>query len=130
MPDFVVTRVMEVLNELSRPLRGAKILLLGLAYKPNVDDDRESPSYSLMEKLEARGALVSYNDPFIPVIRPSREYARYAGKTSVEISGNFDLILVATGHDVYHAIDFSAFSIPIVDTRNIVPSSYPHLYKA
>ncbi len=130
MPDFVVTRVMEVLNELSRPLRGSKILLLGLAYKPNVDDDRESPSYSLMEKLEARGALVSYNDPFIPVIRPSREYAHYAGKTSVEISGNFDLILVATGHDVYHDIDFSALTIPIVDTRNIVPPSYPHLYKA
>jgi UDP-N-acetyl-D-glucosamine dehydrogenase len=130
MPDFVVTRVMEVLNEMSRPLRGSKILLLGLAYKPNVDDDRESPSYSLMEKLEERGAVVSYNDPFIPVIRPSREYARYAGRKSVEISGDFDLLLIATGHDAYRSIDFSGLSMPVVDTRNIAPSTYPHLYKA
>ena len=81
MPEFVVHRVMEVLNDLGKPLRGARVLIMGLAYKPNVDDDRESPSYHLMEKLEERGATVSYNDPFIPEIRPSREYARLCGKT-------------------------------------------------
>ena len=72
MPDFVVHRAMEVLNEHGKPVKGARILLLGLAYKPNVDDERESPSYRLMEKLESFGADVSYNDPFIPTIRLTR----------------------------------------------------------
>ncbi len=84
MPDYVVGKVMLALNDAGKAVRGSRILLLGLAYKANVDDDRESPSYRLMEKLEEMGAEVSYNDPYIPVIRPSREYARYAGRRSVE----------------------------------------------
>jgi UDP-N-acetyl-D-glucosamine dehydrogenase len=120
MPDFVVQRAMEVMNEMGKPLRGARVLMLGLAYKANVDDDRESPSYHLIEKLEARGAIVSYNDPFIPVIRPSREFARYAGRKSVEVSPAYDLILVATPHDVYRTLDFSSYTVPLLDTRNIV----------
>ena len=73
MPDFVIQRSMEVLNEFRKPMKGSRILILGLAYKANVDDDRESPSYFLMEKLEANGAIVDYNDPYIPVIRLTRE---------------------------------------------------------
>ncbi len=130
MPDYVVTRVMEVLNEHGKPLKGARVLLLGLAYKPNVDDDRESPAYHLIEKLEARGATVAYNDPFIPVVRPSREFAQYAGRQSVEITNAFDLVIVATGHDVYKQYDFSRLTMPIVDTRNVVPAHLPNLYRA
>jgi len=120
MPDYVVMKVMTALNEIGKALRGARILLMGLAYKANVDDDRESPSYRLMEKLEALGADVSYNDPFVPAIRPSREYARYAGRTSVPLSRDFDLILIATPHDEYRSIDFASLGIPVVDTRNVV----------
>ena len=69
-PDYVVLKVMKALNAVGKHLRGSKILILGLAYKENVDDDRESPSYRLMEKLEDLGAEVSFNDPCIPVIRP------------------------------------------------------------
>lgn len=66
MPEYVVARLMEFLNEAGKPLRGSRILLLGVAYKKDVDDPRESPSFVLLERLRARGALVSYNDPHVP----------------------------------------------------------------
>lgn len=130
MPDFVVSRVMEALNEVGKPLKDAKILMLGLAYKANVDDDRESPSYHLMEKLEEKGATVSYNDPYIPVIRHTREFPKFAGRKSVEISDKFDLILVATAHDEYKKINFQKFTMPIVDSRNLVPAGKGLLFRA
>ncbi len=120
MPDFVVSKVIHALNESGKPVKGARVLILGLAYKADIDDDRESPSYHLMDKLEKMGAMVEYNDPNIPVIRPSREFARYAGKESREITGDYDLFLIATPHAEYHSVDFSSFGVPIVDTRNIV----------
>ena len=130
MPDFVVNRVMEALNEAGKPLKGAKILMLGLAYKANVDDDRESPSYHLIEKLEERGASVSYNDPYIPTIKHTREFPKFAGRKSVEISNAFDLILVATAHDEFKKINFDQFTVPVVDTRNIVVRKNGLVYKA
>ncbi|MFN9026507.1 MAG: UDP binding domain-containing protein, partial [Akkermansiaceae bacterium] len=97
-------------------------LILGLAYKANVDDDRESPSYKLIEKFEALGAQVFYHDPFVPAIPLTREHAEYAGrKSEFQISDNYDLIVLSTGHDVYKSHDFSAYEIPLVDTRNAVP---------
>jgi UDP-N-acetyl-D-glucosamine dehydrogenase len=122
MPDHVVKVCFEALNEGGKSVRGSRILILGLAYKANVDDDRESPTYKLIEKFEALGALVSYHDPHVPVIPMTREHAAYAGRKSVPaISADHDLILIATGHDVYKSFDFSAYSIPLVDTRNAVP---------
>jgi UDP-N-acetyl-D-glucosamine dehydrogenase len=123
MPDYVISKVMKALNDNSKTVKGAKILICGLAYKANVDDDRESPSYRLIEKLEHLGAVVSYNDPYIPVIRPSREYARYAGRRSSEINGEFDLLLFVTAHDEYRKLDLSSCGIPVVDTRNIIVRS-------
>lgn len=120
MPDFVVHRVMEALNDAGKPLKGAKVLLLGLAYKANVDDYRESPSFHLMEKLEERGAEVSYNDPYIPEIGPTREFPEFERRKSVPITGDYDVILLATPHDEYRSIDFEPFKCPVVDTRNIV----------
>jgi UDP-N-acetyl-D-glucosamine dehydrogenase len=130
MPDFVVAKVIKALNDAGKPVKGSKILLLGLAYKANVDDDRESPSYRLMEKLEKMGANVSYNDPYIPVIKPTRKYSQFTGKCSVEIGNNYDLMLIATPHDIYKNIDFFSFNIPVVDTRNIVQGKSRFLYKA
>ena len=130
MPDFVVSRVMEALNEVGKPLKGAKILMLGLAYKANVDDDRESPSYHLMEKLEEKGAVVSYNDPYISAIKHTREFPKFAGRESVEISNAFDLILVATAHDEYKKINFEQLTVPVVDTRNIVMRKSGGVFKA
>jgi UDP-N-acetyl-D-glucosamine dehydrogenase len=130
MPDYVVSKVMKALNDVEKPMKGSKILILGLAYKANVDDDRESPSYRLMEKLEELGAQVSYNDPYVPVIRKSREYAKYAGRKSTKISGNFDLVLIATAHDEYKDIDFKSFGIPIVDTRDVLKGKSKLFYQA
>jgi UDP-N-acetyl-D-glucosamine dehydrogenase len=130
MPDYVVGKVMLALNDAGKAVRGSRILLLGLAYKANVDDDRESPSYRLMEKLEEMGAEVSYNDPYIPVIRPSREFAHYAGRRSVKVSRDFDLILIATAHEEYLSMDFKSLGIPVVDTRNVAKGKWRQLYQS
>ena len=90
MPEFLFQKVGGALNSVGQPLRGSKILLLGLAYKPNVDDDRESPSYILIEKLELKGASVDYHDPYVPVIRPSREHSHLAGRKSMRIDSVAD----------------------------------------
>ena len=127
MPNYVIARVAEALNELGKPLKGSRVLVLGLAYKANVDDDRESPSYVLMEKLEARGATVYYNDPYVPVIRPTREHSHFAGRKSQPVSDDYDIVLIATAHDEYRSLDFSSFRIPVVDTRNCVQRK-PRLY--
>lgn len=120
MPDYVVHQTQDALNKIGKALNGAKILILGLAYKANIDDLRESPSFAIMEKLESKGAIVEFNDPFIPMIHQTREHAKYTGKKSVEISENFDVFIIATAHDEYKKIDFSKFTIPIIDTRNVI----------
>ena len=83
MPQHVVQRVADALNSQRKPLNGSRILVLGLAYKPNVDDERESPSYVLMDLLSERGATVEYYDPYVPIIHPTREHPHWAGKKSV-----------------------------------------------
>lgn len=130
MPDYVIGRVTTALNERRKPLNGSRILLLGIAYKANVDDDRESPSYVLMEKLEEGGAIVEYNDPHVPVVRPTRMHARFSGRKSQPIGAGFDLLLISTAHDEYRKFDFSKFEIPIVDTRNCLLARPKYYYQA
>jgi UDP-N-acetyl-D-glucosamine dehydrogenase len=129
MPDYVISKVTDVLNEEGKAIRGSKILILGLAYKANVDDCRESPSFVLMEKLETKGATVDYNDSFLPVVPPTREHAHFTGKQSVEIDDTYDLILVSTDHSEYKKFDFTNYSCSLVDTRNCInnrPQKYYH----
>jgi len=129
MPDHVVAKVGEALNSVGKPIKGSKILLLGLAYKADVDDDRESPSYILMEKLEAKGAQVGYHDPYVPVIRPSREHSHLAGRKSAAIDAPCDLVLISTAHAPFKTHDFSGLAVPLVDTRNcVIPSRRPKKY--
>jgi UDP-N-acetyl-D-glucosamine dehydrogenase len=122
MPDYVIGRVAEALNSLQKAINGSKILVLGLAYKPNVDDDRESPSYRLLDKLKERGAEVEYHDPYVPVIRPTREHPHWAGMKSVEwdrtVVGHFDLVLIATHHASVNYEQLGEWARCIVDTRN------------
>jgi UDP-N-acetyl-D-glucosamine dehydrogenase len=122
MPDYVVNRVAEVLNSQRKPLYGSKVLIIGLAYKPNVDDDRESPSYRLLEMLKERGAEVQYYDPYVPVIRPTRVYPHWAGVKSIEWTQttiqSFDLVLIATNHRSVNYQELADWSQCIVDTRN------------
>jgi UDP-N-acetyl-D-glucosamine dehydrogenase len=130
MPYFVVQRAAEVLNEHSKPLKNSRILLLGLSYKPGVDDERESPTYRIMEILEQKGASVFYNDPFIPEIRPSRVFANYTGRRSAEINSNYDLIILCTAHSEYKNINPEALSVPILDTRGTLPDIPGQVYRA
>jgi nucleotide sugar dehydrogenase len=122
MPDYVINRVGEALNSLRKPLKGSKILVLGLAYKPNVDDDRESPSYRLLEKLRERGADVAYYDPYVPAIRLTREHADWKDTKSVtwsqETIASFDAVVIATAHDDINYKDLAHWAQCIVDTRN------------
>jgi UDP-N-acetyl-D-glucosamine dehydrogenase len=122
MPDYVVHRVAEALNEKGKALKGSRILVLGLAYKPNVDDDRESPSYRLLEKLKHRGAEMSYHDPYVPVIRLTREHPQWAGVESVpwdrKSIASFDAVVVATAHASVNYQELADWAGCIVDTRN------------
>lgn len=122
MPEYVVHRVADALNDRGRAVKGSRILVLGLAYKPNVDDDRESPSYVLMDMLHQRGAVVEYHDPYVPVIKPTREHPHWAGKRSVPwdeptIRG-FDVVLIATNHACVNYRQLAEWADCIVDTRN------------
>jgi len=122
MPSYVVHRVADALNERQKAVKGSSILVLGLAYKPNVDDERESPSYALMEMLSERGAKVAYYDPYVPVIRPTREHAHWAGTKSVawdrETVSSYDLALIATNHACVNYQELAEWAGCIVDTRN------------
>jgi len=122
MPEYVIHRVAEALNEHSKPVKGSRVLVLGLAYKPNVDDDRESPSYVLMEMLKHRGAEVSYYDPYVPVIKHTREHPQWAGTKSVawnrETVSGFHAVLIATNHASVNYQELADWSPCIVDSRN------------
>ena len=122
MPQHVVNKVTEALNTRRKPLNGSKILLVGLAYKANVDDDRESPGYVLMDLMKQAGAEVSYYDPYVPVIRASREHAHWAGSKCVEWNAitieAFDAVLIATAHSNVNYQELANWSQLIIDTRN------------
>ncbi len=137
MPEYVVNCAAGALNSFGKPIKGSKILILGLAYKPNVDDDRESPSYHLMELLDRRGGEIAYHDPHVPVIRPSREHSRWAGLASVSWDAAtiqaFDLVVVATSHDAVNYKELAKWAQCIVDTRNALanaPISPDRLWRA
>ena len=126
MPEHILNRVADALNSQRKALNSSKILVVGLAYKPNVDDERESPSYALMDLLSQRGAEVEYHDPYVPMIKPTREHARFAGKKSVNWNtGNiasFDLVLIATNHACVNYQELADWARCIVDTRNAMAS--------
>src|SRR5205809_522459 len=122
MPEYVVHRVADALNTRNKAAKGSRVLMLGLAYKPNVDDERESPSYVLMDLLSERGAELEYYDPYVPVIKPTREHSHWASKKSVEWDRatieSFDLVLIATNHSCVNYQELAAWAQGIVDTRN------------
>lgn len=122
MPAYVVGRVAEALNHMGKPVKGSRVLVVGLAYKPNVDDERESPSYRLMELLKQRGADVSYYDPYVPVIGMTREHPQWAGTRSVEWSesaiSSHDVLVVATAHACVDYQQLAEWAVCVVDTRN------------
>jgi len=120
MPYYVVQRVMEALNARQKSLNGARVLLLGIAYKKDVDDDRESPSLKLMELLTGKGARVFYNDPHVPRLKPGRKYSYDDESTplTAENLAAMDCVLVATAHSAYDYEFLLEHASLLVDTRN------------
>ena len=120
MPDYVIHRLMEALNQRGKCLRDAKILVLGLAYKRDVDDMRESPSVRLIEKLREQGAVVSYNDPHIPVAPKQREHniGLKSKKLTARLLATQDVVLISTDHSSYDYDWIVASAQLVIDTRN------------
>lgn len=122
MPLYVVNRTAEALNQVHKPVNGSRVLLLGLAYKADVDDMRESPTFVLMDELKRRGAAVDYFDPYIPVVTPTREHGSWTGKKSVqwnkETLGRYDAAVIATAHRGLDYQQLADWVDVIVDTRN------------
>jgi UDP-N-acetyl-D-glucosamine dehydrogenase len=120
MPQYVVTRTMEALNDEGKPLKGSRILILGAAYKANVDDMRESPSLKLIELLRARGAKVEYADPHVPAIEPSRHYSfnMKARPLTQKTLAGADCVLVATAHKRFDYALIGEHAKLVVDTRD------------
>ena len=123
MPRYVMAKLRKLLDRrLKRGLNGTRILLVGVSYKKNIADMRESPSMRLMEMLIDEGSVVEYLDPHVPVIPPTRDYPGLTGRTAIAdpTGQGFDAILIATDHD---AIDYAALiglGIPVLDTRNAI----------
>lgn len=126
MPQLVVDRIMDALNKRRKALNGSKVLLLGLAYKPDVDDMRESPTFLLLDLLKARGAEVAYYDPHIPVIRPTREHANWTGTHSVEWNrqtiSSYDAVVISTNHKAVNYQELADWAECIIDSRNAMVS--------
>ena len=119
MPDYVVQRTVNALKQRGKPIEGAKVLVLGLAYKPDVEDIRESPSFDLIEKLQDLGAEVNYNDPHVPSTHRMRHHD--LEMTSVELSPkmleSYDCVLIATNHTAYDWPMIAGHAKLIVDSR-------------
>ncbi len=137
MPDYVVSRVAEVLNGRRKAVGASRILIMGLAYKADVDDMRESPTFHLLDRFKAMGATVDYYDPHIPVITPTREHAAWTGTRSVvwseEVVSSYDLVLIATNHKTYRLDELASWAPVIVDTRNamsVVKTAPGQVFKA
>jgi UDP-N-acetyl-D-glucosamine dehydrogenase len=121
MPAYVVSKVVDALNRRGKAVQGSKITLLGMAYKKDVDDPRESPGFELMDLLLERGAIIAYNDPHIPVLPPMRHYP-HLNMTSIELTADHlrsqDCVLVVTNHSAYNWDWIVEHAPLIVDTRN------------
>jgi len=133
MPEWVVGKVMDALNERGKPLHGTKVLILGIAYKKNVDDMRESPSAMLMELLQAKGAILSYSDPYVPSFPQMRKH--FFELESIELTKEsleqFDCIIVSTDHDCFDFDFIAKHGSLIVDTRGVFSSFRDsHIIKA
>lgn len=132
MPSHVVRRVMESLNDDSKALRGSSILIIGLAYKPNVDDVRESPAAEILKLLSEHGACVSYHDPHIPSFPTMRryEYDLDSVDLSPETIGSADCVLIVTDHDAVDWELIGQHAALVVDTRNAMQGTDPSARKA
>ena len=134
MPGYVLKKIVSGLNDQSQSLNGAKVLILGIAYKKNIDDLRESPSLVLMDKLQKYGAKLEYSDPHVPVIPHMREHHFNFDLKSIELNAsmlkNFDVVVLTTDHDKFDYDMIQKNSRLVVDTRGKYRGHFPNVIKA
>jgi UDP-N-acetyl-D-glucosamine dehydrogenase len=118
MPYFVLDQIAAGLNEHSKSIKDAKILVLGLAYKRDIDDLRESPSLTIIELLREKGAIVAYNDPYFPTVGHGRHYDLNMRSTPLDNLGQYDAVVIVTDHSSYNYPDIVEHAQLVVDTRN------------
>lgn len=127
MPDYVVSKTIEALNFRKKPVNGSRILIIGVTYKPNVDDMRESPCFPIMDQLKNMGAQVDYYDPWIPVIPDTREHSEWQGQKSIEWSKKnielYDAIVIVSNHAKINYNALGEWADIIVDTRNAMANN-------
>ncbi|MDB2477088.1 nucleotide sugar dehydrogenase [Alphaproteobacteria bacterium] len=125
MPNYVVQRLEEGLAKQDKKLAGAEILLIGIAYKKNIDDMRESPALVLIELLEQAGAQVAFHDPHVPIIPMTREHSGLAGRKSsdLDVASSVDAVLIVTDHDEINYGFLASEAALIIDTRNAMRNS-------
>ncbi len=132
MPQWVMQKIGEALNDRERSVKGSHVLVLGIAYKKNVDDMRESPAVVLMELLRDKGAAVSYSDPWVPSFPKLREH--YFDLKSIDLTpqsvGSYDVVLLATNHDAFDYSMIQAHAKLIVDTRGVYLDPAPNIVRA
>jgi UDP-N-acetyl-D-glucosamine dehydrogenase len=121
MPDYVMARLIDALNDQRKPLKGSQVLVLGVAYKKDVDDVRESPALELLDRLQAKGAEVTYHDPHVPHVGSGRHYD--LGLDSVDLTparlAAADAVLIVTDHSAVDYAQVVAHAPLVVDTRNV-----------
>lgn len=132
MPEYVMAKLMDGLNECGKPVKGARVLVLGIAYKPDVDDMRESPSVELMELLVKRGALVAYSDPHVPVFPKMREHNFELASVALseQSLGEYDAVLLATDHSEFDYPLIERAAQLIIDTRGRYRNPAKHIIKS
>tara|TARA_B110000879_G_scaffold212413_1_gene308553 strand:- start:2309 stop:3622 length:1314 start_codon:yes stop_codon:yes gene_type:complete len=127
MPQYVVRRTADALNEQKKAVNGSRVLIMGLAYKQDVDDMRESPTFALMDLLAQQGAEVDYFDPHLPEIKPTREHANWTGKKSItwtqENMEAYDAVVISTNHKAFDLEELANWAEIIIDTRNAMKST-------
>jgi len=120
MPYYVVEKTTDALNQHRKSLNGSRILILGIAYKKDIDDDRESPGYAIMDMLMKKGAEVCYNDPWVPVLKPTRKYDFKLKSEALtpEFLAQLDAVIIVTDHSDYDIAQIVKHTKIVVDTRN------------
>jgi UDP-N-acetyl-D-glucosamine dehydrogenase len=132
MPEYVLGKLMDGLNDSGKPLKKSKILVLGIAYKKNVDDMRESPSVEIMELIEAKGGVVGYSDPHVPVFPKMREhhFDLQSETLTADVISGYDAVIIATDHDKFDYELIARHAKLIVDSRGKYRAPQPHIIKA
>lgn len=132
MPEYVMNKLMDGLNNNGKAVKGSKVLVLGIAYKKNVDDMRESPSVEVMELIRAKGAEVAYSDPHVPIFPKMRAHSFDLASTSITVESlaGFDAVVLATNHDGFDYELIKQNSKLIVDTRGVYREPAAHIIRA